>query len=334
MKQLLAIIIAALTFALPAPAFGAERTAGRANEQGAAAFAVEPIGLRNGVIVNDEYVRLGDLFTGTGERAKTVVAYAPEPGQAIAFDARWLYQLARSQGLDWRPMGMRDRAMVRRDSHAVSRDQIEDTLARQLVREGIEGPLEVVLTERTVRLHLPGDEPATVSVEDMSYDSNAGRFSALVVAPAGDPAAQRIRVSGRFYRLIDVPVLAERKLPGEIIRDADIRIEQMRLGMLPRDAISDESQLIGLETKRGLVAGKAIRQVDLQRPVLVNKGSLVTIVLRRGAMLLTARGKALDAGGAGDTIRVTNTASKSTVEGVVTGAGTVTVEPLSRLALN
>jgi flagella basal body P-ring formation protein FlgA len=131
-----------------------------------------------------------------------------------------------------------------------------------------------------------------------------------------------------------VPVLAERKLPGEIIRDADIRIEQMRLGMLPRDAISDESQLIGLEAKRGLVAGKAIRQVDLQRPVLVNKGSLVTIVLRRGAMLLTARGKALDAGGAGDTIRVTNTASKSTVEGVVTGAGTVTVEPLSRLALN
>ncbi|MDA0676100.1 MAG: flagellar basal body P-ring formation chaperone FlgA [Proteobacteria bacterium] len=304
------------------------------DDRAATAFADEAVSLRNSVIVSDEYVRLGDLFTGTGARAKTVVAYAPEPGQAIAFDARWLYQLARSQGLDWRPMGMRDRAMVRRDSHAVSRDQIEDTLSRHLVREGIEGPLEVVLTERAVRLHLPGDEPATVSVEDMSYDTNSGRFSALVLAPAGDPAAQRIRVSGRYYRLIDVPVLAQRKLPGEIIRDEDVKIEQMRLGELPRDAVSDERQLIGLEAKRGLVPGKAIRQGDLQRPVLINKGSLVTIVLRRGAMLLTARGKALDAGAAGNTIRVTNTTSKSTVEGVVTGAGTVTVESLAWLALN
>ncbi len=66
---------------------------------------------------------------------------------------------------------------------------------------------------------------------------------------------------------------------------------------------------------------------NFQDPVVVAKGSLVTIVLKTPTMILTAQGRAVEDGGRGDVIRVMNTRSKKIVEGVVSRPGTVSVEP-------
>jgi flagella basal body P-ring formation protein FlgA len=59
--------------------------------------------------------------------------------------------------------------------------------------------------------------------------------------------------------------------------------------------------------------------------VLVPRGGLVTLVLVTPAMSLTARGRALEAGGLGDTVRIANVDSQAVIAGVVTAAGEVTV---------
>jgi flagella basal body P-ring formation protein FlgA len=51
-------------------------------------------------------------------------------------------------------------------------------------------------------------------------------------------------------------------------------------------------------------------------------------------MKLTAQGKALDDGAKGDTVRIHNSRSKNTVEGVVVGDGKVRVHMAKRIALN
>lgn len=43
--------------------------------------------------------------------------------------------------------------------------------------------------------------------------------------------------------------------------------------------------------------------------------------------MLSAKGKALENGGLGDTVRVMNTQSKSVVQGTVTGPETVSIAP-------
>jgi flagellar basal body P-ring formation protein FlgA len=57
----------------------------------------------------------------------------------------------------------------------------------------------------------------------------------------------------------------------------------------------------------------------------VPKNKLVSMIYESGAMRVTARGRAMDDGGAGDTITVLNTDSKRTVEAVIVDSETVSV---------
>lgn len=83
---------------------------------------------------------------------------------------------------------------------------------------------------------------------------------------------------------------------------------------------------------RGLRAGHPVFARDVERPVLVTKDSLVTLVLQASHMRLTARGKALDQGSHGDVIRIVNEQSKQVVEGTVIGAGQAAVKPFGAVA--
>jgi flagellar basal body P-ring formation protein FlgA len=60
--------------------------------------------------------------------------------------------------------------------------------------------------------------------------------------------------------------------------------------------------------------------------VVVAKGALVTLILQTPSMRLTARGRALDEGGIGDSIRVANAQSRTVVAGVVLANGQVAVD--------
>ena len=193
--------------------------------------------------------------------------------------------------------------------------------------------MQVELSNRMLRIHVPGDSTATVAVEDVAYDPRTRRFIAIVAAPADDPAARRIRVTGRVHRVIDVPVLTRRVLAGEVIRERDVKRISMRSDRLHRDTIQDPGALIGKSPRRGLRAGVPVRVSDVRLPVLVPRRSLVTITYRVRSMTLTAQGRALEDGGAGDTVRVANTQSNTVVQAVVTGTNRVSVHPAGPIAM-
>ena len=222
---------------------------------------------------------------------------------------------------------------MRRDSYVVTRQEIEDQILERLRENGANGEIQVYLSNRSLRLHMASDEPAQVGIEDLDLDRRTNRFSALVVAPVGDPAARRVRVTGRVIEMAEIPVLGRRLLAGTLIREGVIRWIKLRTDQLQRDTITVATDLIGLVSSRTLGEGKPIRVSQVSRPVMVNKGSLVTMTLTGPAMLLTARGRAQENGGKGDVIRITNTHSKQVVEAVVTGPGRVMVGFANRLAM-
>src|SRR3546814_11561869 len=61
--------------------------------------------LRDAAVVEDEVVRLSDLFDGIGDPALagTPVAQAPEPGVSVDVGARWLYAVAPAHAREWEP---------------------------------------------------------------------------------------------------------------------------------------------------------------------------------------------------------------------------------------
>lgn len=117
-------------------------------------------------------------------------------------------------------------------------------------------------------------------------------------------------------------VTAARTLPaGTIITPADLMVVQDQT-----DTNDYASSLIGLEAKVTIYEGKAIRPAQLTAPRLVDRNQIVKIVYISDSLQIEADGRALSSGAVGDTIRVMNVASKTTVSGIVAQDGSVTIQ--------
>ena len=300
----------------------------------AAPAAADPVSLAGaGVLVNDPMVRLGDVFSGAEPKAaRTAVAYAPQPGKRLVLDAQWLARTARRHNLHWQPAGPNEHVVVQRQTFIVSREDVEGRVRAQLADRMPGSEFAVELANINFRLHAAGDANDTFALEDLAFDAHARRFEAIVAAPAGSTMAHRARVSGRVHKMIAVQVPRRPISKGEIIRAADLETVRLKMDQAPSDIAIEPGALVGKAAVRGLRAGQPVNVRDIERPVLVTKDSLVTLILQGPFMRLTARGKALDAGSQGDVIRIVNDQSKQVVEGTVVAAGQAVVRPFGAVA--
>ena len=92
-------------------------------------------------------------------------------------------------------------------------------------------------------------------------------------------------------------------------------------------AAADPQEVVGMEARVTLYAGRPIPLSALGPPALVERNQIVTIVFQRGGLEIRAEGRALGRGGEGDTVRIMNLASRNTVTGWVSGTGEVLVTP-------
>lgn len=291
--------------------------------QAAAAYATSP---RPHVTVPGNNVRLGDIFTDAGPSADTILFRAPSPGKRLVLDARWLYRAAQAYGLDWVSKAGREQVIVERSSNRVPQDTIRRALRRSLLpRLGGDDRFEIAIDNRALQIHVPREAPATVSVHSLRYEAGSGRFSAFLSATDAQADATRVAVSGRIYRVIDVPVPVRRIRRGGTIHASDLRLQRMRADRIDRAALTDANDIVGKSPRRVLAMDKPVRANDVREPVLVRKRGLVTMVFRTRNMVITSQGKAREPGARGETIRITNTSSGKTVEAVVTGPDLVEI---------
>jgi len=90
-------------------------------------------------------------------------------------------------------------------------------------------------------------------------------------------------------------------------------------------ALADPGEAIGQETRVILYAGQPIRPGDLGPPALVERNQRVTLVFRKGLLEIVAEGRALERGGAGESVRVMNLDSRSLLTGKVMAGGEIVV---------
>jgi flagellar basal body P-ring formation protein FlgA len=127
-------------------------------------------------------------------------------------------------------------------------------------------------------------------------------------------------------RTVELPVLVRYVPPGQTIAPEDVGTIGVPAERLVQAVVSDAAELIGKTPRRAVRPGHPVRIADIQAPLLVRKGELVTIVLESGAMRLTAQGRASEDGGLGKPVRVANTRSGKMVDALVTASGTVKIE--------
>lgn len=204
-------------------------------------------------------------------------------------------------------------------------DDVRSMLTEALKPRMSPGRIEVNLDNPTLELRVAAGRADAVRVELLNYAPVQARFTATLSVAGEDGQTRRVTVAGRAASMVEVPVVARRVAPNETISSGDIAWIEVRADQAPNDLVTTEAQLVGQTARRTLVANTAVRLRDIQAPRLVNKGSLVTMVLQTPNLMVTAQGRALQEGGVGDVIRVVNTQSNRIVEATVSGPGTVAV---------
>lgn len=333
MRYMITSLLLAVVIGLaPTIAFGGvEKPAGKPAEKPTEKSTAAPVTLRANVVVTDEIVRLGDLFQNTGDRAQISVAHAPAPGKSAVLDAGWLTETARRHGLSWRPASRTVRLVLRRASRTIERENIAHRIAAVLQDRGLRGKLKVALDLRVSTVHLPVDAGETFAIRELRHDERSGRLIGKLVAPARNPIYS-MRITGRLQKMIKVPVLTRLVRRGEIVRARDVTLQSVDQSQVPSNAIIQRDDIIGQSARRSLPGGTPIRDGDLEAPTLVRRGALVTMEISTPMMRLTARGKALDNGTRGETVRIRNVQSKRVIQGTVVGLDRVRIAPAGSLA--
>ncbi|WP_395328455.1 flagellar basal body P-ring formation chaperone FlgA [Novosphingobium sp. BL-8H] len=142
----------------------------------------------------------------------------------------------------------------------------------------------------------------------------------LLMLAAAAPAAA---VAPAAPASIQAPVLARTVERGEKLAAGDftrgpISPSAARGMLAPAEAA-------GQEATHRIMAGAPVRAADVAQPRVVRRGEAVTISFITGALTITSAGRAMSDAARGEPVRVFNTATGRTLDGVADAPGQVSI---------
>lgn len=276
-----------------------------------------------------DIVVLGDLITGVPEAiAATPVFRAPALGETGTIQAARVLEAARKHGLPRIETGGLSQVVVVRSARRVNTAEIEAAVAVRLAeRHGFDPrAVSLVFEGPPPSVVLPVQIDGPVMVDDVNFDPRSRRLTAsLAVSETGGANRRPFRIVASLVETASVAVVNRNVGRGEAIAVSDVTMERRPRESVPSDVLGDTADLTGRIARRSISAGSPLRGGDLAKAEIVARGEMVTIVYERPGMLLTSRGRTVEAGGNGDVIGVVNPQSKRTVQATVDGPGRVRV---------
>jgi flagella basal body P-ring formation protein FlgA len=283
--------------------------------------------LRANVNVASDVVRIGDVVDNAGNAAQIAIYRAPDLGTTGSLPTAQVLAALRAHqviGVDTKDLKA---ISVTRLARTLDSKDIELQVARALERRnGLGDATNLSLTfDRDVQtLQLDASNTGNLQPVAARYDQRSGRFdvSFEIANDAGAPT--KLRFTGSAVETIEAAVLARGVERNEVLKSSDVLIERRPKAEVGNDAAGRDNA-VGMQARRQLRAGQALRVTDLAKPDLVTRDQNVTLIYESSGLYLTIRGKALEGGTEGDVVNVTNLQSKRTVSGVVVGRGQVSV---------
>jgi flagellar basal body P-ring formation protein FlgA len=292
----------------------------------ASAHAEAAATLRTMTTLHASVVRLSDLFDDAGANADRVLGPGPGAGGRIVVEAAQLGAIARQFGVDWRPGSSADRAVLDRPGRPMRREDVLRAVKTALMAGGASADCDIELAGFTPPL-VPFEADPQPVVADLDYDAGAGRFSAMVSVTGESMEPLHLRVTGRVDDTVELPVATARLLAGSVLRADDVHMARVHTAMIRGEMVRQPDDAVGLQVRRQIAAGQPLALAELTRPVMVQKGAIVLMILDSPGIMLTAQGQAMEPGSINERIRVLNPASHAVVEAEVIGPDRVRVAP-------
>jgi flagellar basal body P-ring formation protein FlgA len=287
--------------------------------------------LRADVQVTGDLVRIGDLIDNAGSAGQVAIYRAPDLGTTGSLPvAQVLNTLRTHQVIGVETNGL-TQISVTRLARALEGKEIEQQVGRALEhRNGLGDAANLSLTfdRDPADLKLDTGFSGALQPTIVRYDNRNGRFDiTFEIGNDNGAAATKLRFTGTAIETVEATVLARNVERNELLKSSDLMVERRPKAEVGADA-AVRDRAIGMQARRQLRAGQAIRTADLVKPDLVQRDQSVTLTYEAPGIYLTMRGKALDNGTEGDVVSVMNLQSKRTLSGTVTGRGQVSITPV------
>jgi flagellar basal body P-ring formation protein FlgA len=289
--------------------------------------AIAPPVLRANVAVANDVVRIGDIIDNAGTAAQIAIYRAPDLGTTGSLPtAQVLSALQAHQviGVDTRDIKV---VSVTRLSRLVEAGEIRLQVGRALEhRNGLGDAANLSLTfDRDVQdLQLDASASGAIRPTAVRYEPRSGRFDVGFEIGNDNAAPVKLRFTGTAIETVEAAVLTRDVQRNEVLKSSDVITERRPKAEVGSDAAVRDAA-VGMQMRKQLRAGQALRTADLAKPDLVQRDDNVTLIYESTGLYLTIRGKALDNGAEGDTVSVLNLQSKRTISGVVIGRGQVAI---------
>ena len=226
------------------------------------------------------------------------------------------------------PINKNDRQNVSQQSYqTIPESKFRDIFQNYLYRNLNNQECDVVLS----RLKITGNVPIPVgTISFQQYQKGKRRLegyvSLIVVVEIDGVAKNKVKLSG-WVDIFQPVVCASRDLKrGERIEEDDLYFVKRNISHMSSKILTDMNKIIGLMAKHNVKKDTSIKEWMFEKYPIVNKGDIVTIIAESGDIKVTAPGKILMKGYAGELVKVQNLMSKKEIYAKVVNGSMVAVD--------
>jgi len=289
--------------------------------------------LKPAVTVSADVVRIGDLIDNAGAAADAPIFRSPDLGTTGSVSVARVLDAIQAYHMYLVDTGTLSRVEVTRAGRQIDFSDVEARIAGAFAgRYGLGEAKNLSVTLDAAAQPVMVDPGATGDpvLKSAVLSPISGRFEVVFDLPGKSAAHRTAKFTGSVVETIAAVVTTRALTTGAVIRESDVAIERRPKSQVGSDSIAATDGAVGFAVRSPMRAGQPLRRADLTAPQLVHRDDEVTLVYEVPGILLTTRGKALEAGGDGDTISVMNVETKRTIQGVVSGPNRVTIMAAAR----
>lgn len=275
------------------------------------------------VILHSNTFTLADLLPGNApsalrsEAAKVTLGGAPQPAATRLLYREQLQYLLRDHPSLLAALKLPSEIVLERFHRAMTKQEIADAIRRSLGDQGHEGQLDLSDLQFSAPVYVtqsnPGLEVLRIESDPMRHETRFRLWTSK--EPGNLPFTVVVPHEVKLPTLVASRTLAA----GEIVSATDFAVE-MRPGVQnPSSPATTVADLAGLETRAPIHAGEMVSHGQFAQPVLVEPGTLATLILKSPTFSIKTIVIPLEQGVLGQEVRVRNAESRQVVEAKVVG---------------
>lgn len=201
-----------------------------------------------------------------------------------------------------------------RGSQTIPTSKLREIFNEYLHRQLGKKPSDIMLSS----LKLLGNRPVpkgVLSFQVFQKDRRRlqGQVRLIAVVSVDGIVKNKVRMSGWVDVFEDVVCASRNLSKGEVIGQDDLLLKRKNISKRSSKVLTDMRGTLGLMAKHNIKKDTCLKEWMLERPPVVNKGDMVTILAESGGLRVTVPGRTLEKGYLGETIRVQNAMSSKKV---------------------